>query len=403
MTTSTEPGFREYLWNRAWALLAFATLLPATAVAMVATPGWALRGVILALAVVLAGWHAWWILKHPQWWERALLPMALYFAGAVVLLAALRWCAEIFSLAILGFFPMAFVALPGVWSYPAAAVLSILTVQGGIASLWRGTVALGDLLFPLGAAVLVSVIGTMTRQIENEAIRRREANAELVALAAENAALQARLVEQARQSGMTDERARLARDIHDTVAQGLAGIVTQLETAEAEAAPEEAVRRLRIARDLARDSLVEVRRSVAALRPAILDDADLAQALEREVDAWRHRNGVAATLTVTGTPGAIDAAADETLLRVAQEAMSNAARHARANRLGVTLSYMEDMLVLDVRDDGRGFAVEPTKGPGFGLTAMRQRVRELGGSLHVESAPGCGTAVSVSVPVGEVL
>ena len=89
-----------------------------------------------------------------------------------------------------------------------------------------------------------------------------------------------------------------------------------------------------------------------------------------------------------------------TLLRAAQEALSNVGRHARAGRVAVTLSYMEDVIVLDVRDDGTGFDGAPTGG--FGLTALRQRVSALSGSVDVESSPGDGTAVSVAVPVIEV-
>ncbi|ADD42260.1 sensor histidine kinase [Stackebrandtia nassauensis] len=391
-----DPEPLEHRWNRIWALLPFALLAPASVIAALDTTGWIARGLILALAVALAGWHIWWILCNPQWPEQSLAHMAVYFLGAIALLAALRSRDEVFVIAVSGFFPMAFVALPGAWAYPGVVLLSLLTVPEAPRGLWQG-LTLGDLLFPTVGVAVASFIGAMMRTVEREAIRRREVNARLVALADENAALQARLVEQARQAGVTAERARLARDMHDTVAQGLAGIVTQLETAEAD--PDDTARRLRIARDLARDSLVEVRRSVAALRPALLDDADLAEALAREVDAWRHRNDIAATFTVTGTPVPLDAAVDEAVLRVAQEALSNTARHAKASRLGVTLSYMEDMLVLDIRDDGEGFAVDAEPRQGFGLTAMRQRVEQLDGSVHIESKPGAGTAVSVSLPL----
>ena len=103
-----------------------------------------------------------------------------------------------------------------------------------------------------------------------------------------------------------------------------------------------------------------------------------------------------AAFTTTGTPRTVHPEVEVTLLRAAQEALANVARHAGATRVGLTLSYMEDLVTLDVRDDGVGF--EPTRA-GFGLTGMRQRVHGVGGRLAVESAPGEGTAISASVPV----
>ncbi|MGH8877984.1 MAG: sensor histidine kinase [Stackebrandtia sp.] len=403
MTAAEEH--REYLWNRGWALAAFIPLLFASVPAGIRVPGWGGQAAVGAIALALMAWHAWWILRHPQWWERALAPMAVYFIGAVTGLTALVTLEGLFVVAVFGFFPMAFVALPGLWSYAAVAVLSILTIQGGPIRLLRHGVDQEAWPAPVIVTAVVAGTGAMMRAIEREAIRRRRANAalsaanaELVALAADNASLQSRLFDQARQTGIAEERARIARDIHDTVAQGLNGIVTQLETAEAETtATDPALRRMGIARDLARDSLVEVRRSVAALRPAPLAESELTDALAREVDGWRDRTGIGAVFTVTGAPRPAPEL-DAALLRAVQEALSNVARHAGAGKVGVTLSYMEDMVVVDVRDDGDGFDAAAPPGDGFGLTAMRQRVQRLGGNVHIESSPGSGTAVSVGIP-----
>jgi signal transduction histidine kinase len=119
-------------------------------------------------------------------------------------------------------------------------------------------------------------------------------------------------------------------------------------------------------------------------------------------------SGVHAAVTTTGTAQGLHPEVEVTLLRVAQEALANVAKHARASRVGITLSYMDDVVTLDVRDDGVGFRLPPdgTGQPGqsgdaaggFGLTTMRQRVRRLTGQLEIESEPGGGTAVSASVP-----
>jgi signal transduction histidine kinase len=115
-------------------------------------------------------------------------------------------------------------------------------------------------------------------------------------------------------------------------------------------------------------------------------------------------HGVAAVLTTTGDARPMHPDVEVTLLRAAQEALTNVAKHAKASRVGLTLSYMEDLVTLDVRDDGVGFSpsngkrVNGSTGGGFGLTGMRQRVQRLAGRLEIESEPGGGTAVSATVP-----
>jgi signal transduction histidine kinase len=118
-------------------------------------------------------------------------------------------------------------------------------------------------------------------------------------------------------------------------------------------------------------------------------------------DRWSAVNGVRATVTTTGNAQGLHPEIEVTLLRVAQEALANVAKHANASRVGITVSYMDDVVTLDVRDDGVGFRLPGPRNPasgGFGLTTMRQRVQRLAGQLAIESEPGSGTAVSASVP-----
>jgi signal transduction histidine kinase len=233
-----------------------------------------------------------------------------------------------------------------------------------------------------------------------------ETNSRLEATLAENTGLHRQLLAQAREAGVLDERQRMAREIHDTLAQGLTGIITQLQAAEqASEDPPERRRHFDAAVTLARESLSEARRSVHALRPEALEQARLGDALTGVARRWTERSGVPAQVTVTGTVRPLSPEAESALLRTAQEALANVAKHAAATRAGVTLSYMDDEVVLDVRDDGRGF--EPHRAPGapepsagFGLVAMRQRIEGVGGTLHVESEPGEGTAISARVPAG---
>ena len=137
-----------------------------------------------------------------------------------------------------------------------------------------------------------------------------------------------------------------------------------------------------------------------AVRPEALENTKLPEALAEIAARWSTVNGVAATVTTTGTAQALHPEVEVTLLRVAQEALANVAKHAGASRAWITLSYMDDVVTLDVRDDGAGFRIPGPGAPGggFGLTTMRQRVQRLAGHLEIESEPGGGTAISARVP-----
>jgi signal transduction histidine kinase len=145
---------------------------------------------------------------------------------------------------------------------------------------------------------------------------------------------------------------------------------------------------------------------VWALRPKLLEEAPLPEALTRLVERWSEASGVAAHTNVTGAPRQLPPEVEATLFRVAQEALTNIRKHARAHRTALTLSYMNDRVALDARDDGTGFDPEhnnaiagSTREGGFGLGTMRERVERLGGTLSIESAPGDGTTLVVELPV----
>jgi signal transduction histidine kinase len=209
----------------------------------------------------------------------------------------------------------------------------------------------------------------------------------------QNAELHARLMTQAHEAGVLDERQRMAREIHDTLAQGLTGIVTQLQAA---GKAEDMRPNVDLALSLARDSLDEARRSVQAMGPRELESAHLPEALSAMARRWAEGSGVDLRFEVTGESVPLSPAIEVTLFRVAQEALTNVAKHARASRAGLTLSYAGDVVLLDIRDDGGG--INDENGRGFGLSSMRQRVRGVGGTLEIESTPGEGTAVSAGVP-----
>jgi signal transduction histidine kinase len=201
-----------------------------------------------------------------------------------------------------------------------------------------------------------------------------------------------------------EERARLAREIHDTLAQGFVGISSQLD-AVALCMPDESTparKFLDMARRMARHSLTEARRAVMDLRSAALEDQDLATAIQTGTREWTAGSGVEVDVDVDGTRATIPEEMEQHLLRIAQEAVSNVLKHAGATRIWIKLHLETRKLYLRIKDDGRGFdqnGVFSTLGGHFGLIGMRERAERLGGELRLASHPGEGTEVEISVPL----
>jgi ligand-binding sensor domain-containing protein/signal transduction histidine kinase len=205
----------------------------------------------------------------------------------------------------------------------------------------------------------------------------------------------------ARFAAVLAERARIARDLHDTLAQGVVGISAQLQAVKARLGdPDAAGRHLEQAVEMVRFTLVEIRRSVWDLRSQALEGTELTQSLAQLAE--RLSAGTPIAVRVVGTPRTIPPAVESELLHVAQEALSNAVHHARATQIQLGLAFETGGVRLRVKDDGRGFElVRPLSlaDGHFGLVGMRERVEKLSGALRVESAPGQGTEVVVDVPV----
>ena len=210
---------------------------------------------------------------------------------------------------------------------------------------------------------------------------------------------------QEREATRRDDRARLARDLHDTLGQSLASIAIQLEAAEdlpAEASDEvHAV--ITAVRQQARESLEEAGRTVWDPRPAALANADLASALRNEADRL-DRAGTTVSVTVVGAaPASLPERIEITLFRVAQEAMNNIAKHARAKSAQIQLEYQASTVRLRVSDDGVGFdpeaLSETLRGGGFGLSSMQERARLVAGRVDVRIRIGLGTEIGAALPV----
>jgi len=417
-----RPSAQLELWER-WEQPAMAAL-PYVMLVIVASMTVAIKWgestgdllIDLGLAAAAGLWMLWGFTLHPAWRHRP-RRMAVFFIVLAILMALLVLRAPWYGFFTFTGYFFAFY-LPGSRARLAGvAVIALITAtsqNGGLPKHWTaGAIAiyLVIICINVGVAGALTWFGWVSAQ-QNDQRKQMveelsEANRRLETILEENQGLHDQLLAQAREAGVLDERQRMAREIHDTLAQGLTGIITQLQAAERHGQAEDERRRhLELAIQLARDSLTEARRSVQAMQPEPLESARLPEALADVAGKWTRIHGVPATVTTTGQPRRIRPDAEITLLRAAQEALVNVARHARAGKVGLTLSYMEDQVNLDIRDDGVGFdpqpdgAVVPARagGSGYGLLAMRQRVEGVAGTLEVESVPGGGTAISASVP-----
>ena len=210
----------------------------------------------------------------------------------------------------------------------------------------------------------------------------------------------AQLAEQQENAAIDAERTRMSRELHDTLAQGLTGILVQLEAAEdaLQFEPEAVSSHLMRARTLARSGLGEARRSVYGLRPEILEQQGLPKALENELRKMTADGDMTASYRVLGTPFPLSPEITGELLRIGQEGITNAVRHSESDKIEVELHYEKEKIALKVIDHGLGF--DPAiNGAGFGLTSMRERAVEMGGTLHINSQPNKGTTILCEVEV----
>jgi signal transduction histidine kinase len=402
MATTADTTWERWL-QRMTDTVAYATLLASSALAVIAN---ATGSEALLLTLLVAALAALWVFvlytlaPAPRTARR--LRMAVFFVGLLVFASALMLRdPRFFVFMISGFFyASALRPLPLAVLGVFATTFLINTLLGGIPTSADGWT------FYLSIIVIQTLViggGTvMGEKVSEQNQERKEALARLEMALEENAGLHRQLVEQARAAGVLDERQRMAREIHDTIAHGLTGVVTQLEAAKTAAdRPIERDRYIENATGLARESLVEARRSLEAARPEVLESSSLPDALTSVARTWSALNDMPVEVTTTGEAILLNPEIESALLRTVQEALENVARHANATRVGVTLSFMGDVVTLDVRDDGVGFELSEGRArtsDGFGLTAMRQRISRVAGTLAIESEPGGGTAVSARVP-----
>ncbi|MFC4605427.1 sensor histidine kinase [Rhodococcus kronopolitis] len=355
-------------------------------------------------AVVLAGVVLGWYL------------LGVWFARMSAAATGRDWYGQFWlGVLVLGWLVLAVVSVNFVWVAFALYFLCfhVLTTRVAVAatvainavviaaSLWHGgTNVVATFLGPTFGAAAAAGMALVYQQLLRDAAQRRRLFDELTRSHAELLDAQDELAALQREAGAVDERARLARDIHDTLAQGFSSIVL---LARAGGRSEDPAPILAQIAATAQENLGEARRVVAALTPSALDDASLESALRRLLAELGEHTGIVGELVVDGEPARLPMDYDVALLRVAQSALANVRLHSQARQVRVTLSYAPDEVRLDVVDDGIGFEPDGEFTPAsFGLRSMRERLDSFGGSLVVESAPGDGTALAATLPTGRV-
>ncbi|MDP9863221.1 MULTISPECIES: sensor histidine kinase [Streptosporangium] len=302
----------------------------------------------------------------------------------VVLAPSFSWCAV----------PLLFLclrSLPPRGFLLATAVLTLVVIAAQLKIAQEVDPSL--ILAPIGVATMIAVIFW---ELQRESAARQRLIDDLVST-------QGTLADSEYRTGVLEERERLAREIHDTLAQGLTSMGLLLQAADRmwAADPDLARAHVRRAALAAADNLDEARRFVRDLQPPGLEGVSLPEALARLCERAGHDTGLEVRFRHEGERRPLAPEVQAALLRVAQGALANVRDHSRAGRAMVTLSYLDDEVTLDVFDDGAGFAEPaPAPGRGYGLRAMRDRLAEVNGSLAVESALGEGTAVAATVPAG---
>ncbi|WP_210591803.1 sensor histidine kinase [Streptomyces sp. GESEQ-35] len=392
MNGPAEAG-GAYTWDRSFRLwdTYFALIWLATLVSVLATgyPGWPVRviaAVLHALLVPLYVWVGRPVLRGDPPDERRALR---YLAVAVALFLTSAVLVGETRLMTFALVPQCFMTLRMRGALIAVAVINLAPVVGWALLWWPGD----EEVFFNGLFAVVSLAFSVA--VGSWVIRIIEQSQERADLIAELDASRHEISRLSTAHGALAERERMAREIHDTLAQGFTSLLmlTQAVEAELDRDVPQARRHLALMDETARQNLAEARALVAGGSPADLDGASLPDAIGRL--AARHD----ATLKVTGPVRALPAGPEVVALRSCQEGLANARKHAGSSTaVAIGLAYTDDTLTLSVRDDGCGFDPGAVH-DGYGLAGLRARAAEVGGTAQVSSAPGDGTTVTVRLPV----
>jgi signal transduction histidine kinase len=355
----------------------------------------------LLLATILALWH--WLglrltFKGHGAWNQHIPLRFIVIMGDIVLWYALLTLSPAFYFVLFGF-GLIFYLLP--MQYAVFATLSVMmgVIYDQVSNSGTSLSLTDPLIWVFGLmGVSAIAMGVWISAIVGQSTHRRDLINQLEQTQAELAASEHR-------RGILEERQRLAREIHDTLTQGFTSIVLHLEAADQALSgdPDTLKKHMDRAKETARNSLDQARRVVHDLRPDLLEQFSLPDALKRVTDRWSEATDIKATVSITGDLIPLHPNIEVILLRAAQESLNNIHKHAQATAVQLTVSYMGDVIILDVKDNGIGLnnAPKSSLSGGYGLRAMKERVKQYGGSVELESDPGEGTTVVITIPLSD--
>src|SRR3954451_4564885 len=351
-------------------------------------------GNVLMAVAALAGMAAWVLMfgRHVAGANKVDWRVLVFLAPLIGLWIVALSGSAIAVAAVPAIYPLVFATLP------LSAAL-VVTTMVNVTPLSLALLIHGPSWPDLPLAVAFTLMGLVAAPVIGITImtsmRQRK---KLAALVGELAATRAESARLSREAGAAAERERLAREIHDTLAQGFTSIVALAQAVEPELDSDTAAakRHVELIRTTARENLAEARAMVAELTPTDLHDGTLAAAVQRQCERLSAENGIDATVRVAGELPALGMAADVVLLRATQESLANIRKHSQASAVTVALTPVDRGVRLSVADNGIGLADQ--RADGFGLRGLRARATQVGGTLTVTPTPGGGTTVIVEVP-----
>jgi signal transduction histidine kinase len=380
-------------WEWVWHISAYTFLGLNVAFELGDSPPASSLPLFLGLSALLALWYILFVARPiMRWWDIPRRGVLYFLLGWALWGGLLALNGR--SLLLAGmFYPLIFSRFPVRWAI-AVAISQTLGLYLLFVLLYTPENWFIILMITLGLLTAATLVGVFISALIKQSLERQR-------LLDEFTRTRASLLKVEREAGVLAERQRLAREIHDTLAQQFTSIIMHLAAARL-GDPVTIQARVQQAEQAAREGLDEARRMIWDMSPGQLEQASLVESIERVAARWSVENAIDVAVAVTGTPYPLDSSIDVALLRISQEALHNIKKHARAQNVNITLSYMPDVLALDVADDGQGFDTALDR-RGFGLKSMRERSEELGGELTVESEPGRGAKIAVLIPISETM
>lgn len=382
----TDPARQRMFRSARFALHLITVLLVVVTALRAITVGVPLLPAMLSAGAFLAGYGVGATFARSRftgWW---LCGLSILWLAMLVVSAEFVWLA----------FPLLLLAGHLLRTWPSVVfAVPVLTAAIVAPILHQVSISFAHIAGPLLGGGFALAISLGYDALVRDAIERDRLITSLVRAQEEMSSLQEDLARSQREAGAIHERTRLARDLHDTIAQELSSMVLLARSADSERMPQ--------IESLAQHSLTDLRRIVAALAPAELEGSALAAAIERMLETLRTDTDVDAVLMADPALPALPTPIEVVFLRVAQSALANVRQHAKAHAVSVELEMQDSDARLVVTDDGVGFRPDdpaiPAASTSYGLVAMRSRLREFGGDLTVRSAPGEGTVLIAAVPV----